>query len=363
MEWEKSGSSQGAGGGSEGGSPKKKGGRGKVIALAVIVLIVIFGLARGCMGGGGTKSEDKKLSWPDSGLATLLPDPPSAYGDILTDTEERLYADFERVSEDDFKAYVDEVKDKGFAVEAKSDTMSYDAFDEEGNKVSLLYFESSESLSVTLDAAMKATDITWPTVGPAALLPAPASLKGKVETDSATFFAAYIAETDEGAFRAYVDAVMSAGFNVDHQKTDTTFGAKNADGVSVRVEYRGNNTMFVKAEGEVAKAEEKPSQDASAAAEQGAAPSTTSGAGDSADFRAMVDSYEAFYNEYVEFMKKYTSEGNPVDMLVDYGSMTKRYAEMNEKMASVDEDSLSAEDYQYFIDAQTRINQKLAELA
>lgn len=77
------------------------------------------------------------------------------------------------------------------------------------------------------------------------------------------------------------------------------------------------------------------------------------------EFKEAMDSYEAFFDEYAEFMKKYSESDNPTAMLGDYSSMMTRYAETMEKLDEIDEDSLSAADALYYTEVMARINQKL----
>lgn len=84
----------------------------------------------------------------------------------------------------------------------------------------------------------------------------------------------------------------------------------------------------------------------------------------SADFRALMDSYEAFFDEYIAFMKKYTSNsGNTASMMNDYLNYLSKYTDMMEKMQSIDTSSLSNEDLAYYLEVTNRITQKLLAYA
>ena len=85
-------------------------------------------------------------------------------------------------------------------------------------------------------------------------------------------------------------------------------------------------------------------------------------AGVSADFKAAMDKYEAFIDEYVTFIKKYEEEGKPASMLADYAKMMTQYSEFAETMAAYNGDNLSAADYAYYIEVMGRVSQKLLEL-
>ena len=114
-----------------------------------------------------------------------------------------------------------------------------------GNKLELSYYESSQELSINLDAPMEFSDIAWLGGEAGGLLPVPKSLVGKIENESASGFTAYIANTPIGDFNAYVSACAEKGFDADYTKDDGSYSAKNADGWSLTVEYIGFNTMSI----------------------------------------------------------------------------------------------------------------------
>lgn len=81
------------------------------------------------------------------------------------------------------------------------------------------------------------------------------------------------------------------------------------------------------------------------------------------DLKAFLDSYEEFVNQYVEFMKKYNSDpDNMVSMLGEYGEMMQKYAAFAEKIEKYDSNSMSTEDYKYYIEVTTRCSQKMLEV-
>ena len=246
-------------------------------------------------------------------------------------------------------------------------TQSYEAYTEDGNHLRLSYYSSSKEISVMLDAAVEMSDLAWPTSGAGALVPAPASKKGKVSADRSTYFSASVGDTDASAFAAYADACIAAGFNVDYSKGDTSFNAKNADGVKVSLSYKGFNTMEVSVDSSDASsasapapAENQKSDGASASSGDSSASSVSGGVTPS--FKETMDSYEDFMNQYVDFMKKYKESGNDAAMLADYGKMMTSYADWVSKIDDIDEDALSASDCAYYLEVQGRVTQKLAEI-
>lgn len=80
------------------------------------------------------------------------------------------------------------------------------------------------------------------------------------------------------------------------------------------------------------------------------------------EFKETMDSYEAFFKEYVDFLKKYESSDNTLGMLSDYMDYISKYAEMSEKLASLDTNDLSEEETAYYMEVTMRITELLGEL-
>lgn len=98
---------------------------------------------------------------------------------------------------------------------------------------------------------------------------------------------------------------------------------------------------------------------------------TTSDTGDSTveetglrkDFKEAMDSYETFMNEYCDFMKKYND--NPADpgLIADYASYAAKYADFVSKFGKWENEDLNDAETAYYIEVQTRVNNRLAEVA
>lgn len=343
MDWEPAGKNA--------DKPKGRKRRGCLVAVVVVVaLFVIAGVSR-CGGGG-----DERLDWPTSGLATMLPKPESDAGSVSINDGETFSASVDRYTQEQFESYVAQCQEMGFTVEAVSDVDEFDAYSEDGYHLTLHLYDSLENMDIDLEAPIEMGTISWPTAGVGSLVPAPTSTTGKIDSDSSTFFLAYVGETNAEAFASYVDACSGAGFNVGYDRGDTWYSADNADGVSLRVEYRGFNTMMVRVDAP---------DDVEATTPPTEAPTTPDGsaAGGSSDFRATMDAYEAFMNEYCDFMETYSSDSsNIVAMATDYADMMSRYEDAMEQIDAIDENSLSADDLAYYTEVMGRVNARLLEI-
>ena len=81
------------------------------------------------------------------------------------------------------------------------------------------------------------------------------------------------------------------------------------------------------------------------------------------DFKAAMDSYEKFFDEYVTIMKKF--KNNPTDMSVlsDYTKYMGQYSDMMQKFEKWEDEDLNVAETNYYIEVQARITKKLLEVA
>lgn len=114
-------------------------------------------------------------------------------------------------------------------------------------------------------------------------------------------------------------------------------------------------------EGEAA-VENQPVEN-TAPAEEPAESTAEETGGVSPEFKKTMDDYEAFFNEYAEFMKKYANSDDAMSMLNDYLSMLTKYSEAMEGLDSINEQELSTADYAYYTEVMLKIDAKLIEAA
>lgn len=84
------------------------------------------------------------------------------------------------------------------------------------------------------------------------------------------------------------------------------------------------------------------------------------GAGVDPELKAFLDSYEAFVDEYVDIMKKYSEDSSDVTgMLGDYLNALEQLAEFEEKVEAYDTEKMSAADLAYYLEVTSRCTKKL----
>ena len=367
-------------------APKQKKKHGCLFKLLILIVVaaVAFGAWQAWQGIQTWKLNSETYAWPTSGIATLLPQPESANGSISSNTDSAFDATIRKTNAAAYSDYVAACKEKGFDLDASSTSSKYTAYTDDGYLLTLSFDSSDELMGITVESPMKMSEIAWPTTGLGALVPAPASTKGAIKDDSATHFEAFVGGMTKEAFDTYVESCSAAGFNVDYKRTNSdyynTYRAENAEGDKVELTYKGGNIVEVdvQAHKEAAAAETPATTETTETAEPAADVAATEPVAETVteaaaqdpnvvtpSFKEMMDSYEAFMNQYCDFMEKYTADGAMDDplaaasMLADYASMMQQYADWAEKIDAIDEETLTPADDAYYIEVNARVAARL----
>lgn len=344
--------------------------RGWVILLTAILAIGIIGVV-GC----GSKGE--KFEWSSLELSALLPEPNSHIGEILSDSEDYLSIYVHKTAKEEYKDYLNACKSFGYTLESSKTESNYSAYNEAGYKLSLWYNSNDKELHISLDAPMEMATLSWPESGIASLLPAPLSKAGNIQVEASDKFYVYVGETSKEDYDAYVTACTENGFSVNYEKNDKYYSADNENGVHLSLQYRGGNIMYV----EIAEREHTGEEGSKAVEDSGTAaiPDSTAASAEQPlptenttsasvsdidpEFKEAMDSYEAFYDEYCDFMKKYKENPTDLKLLAKYSEMVTKLAEMNEKFEAWDKDEMNEAELKYYLEVNARVTQKLAEAA
>lgn len=89
--------------------------------------------------------------------------------------------------------------------------------------------------------------------------------------------------------------------------------------------------------------------------------SETTAGGIRPDVKAAIDSYEQFYNEYCDFLRRYSESNYSATMMTEYMQMYASLAEYEARWDALDVDSFTAEEEAYYEAADERIIQKMLE--
>ena len=333
---------------SQGGKAKKPFYRRWWFVLLVIVAVIAVAVTFMNMG--------EKIEWEEMVLCEMLPEPPADRGEIHINSSEELWINLDSVSDKQFADYVDKCKAKGYTVEAELSSSSFTAYNAEGYKLSLSHY--SEELSIDLDKPMELGEIKWPTSTAGKQLPAPKSSIGKISSEYEDNFYVYIGETSKTDYDDYVEACKEMGFNVDYNKGEEYYSADNSEGWHIHLAYVGNNVMSI----DIDAPSEKTTQNETVIHSEEETEKIDSN-GIDPEFKAAMDSYETFMNEYVDFMKRFNENSSDLALLADYADYMSKYAEFVEDFDKWDDEEMNTAETAYYIDVQARVNKKLLELS
>ena len=80
----------------------------------------------------------------------------------------------------------------------------------------------------------------------------------------------------------------------------------------------------------------------------------------SPEFKKTMDSYEEFFDEYVDFMKNYDENTSDPAMLMKMSELMTKEADMLQKMESMDQSEMTTAEAAYYLEVTARIEAKLA---
>lgn len=323
----------------------------KKILSVILCLLLCLSL---CACGG------EKVAWSDMVLGEMLPEPPANKGEIHENSNEELWIDIYNISDKQFADYVNACKEKGFTVDAQSDSISYDAYNSEGYKLGISHYGNGEEMTIDLEIPMEMSTIIWPTSVAGSKIPAPKSSIGKFSYEYDDNFFVYVGNTTKTDYAEYVAACLNAGFNVDYSKGDDYYYADNSDGWHVDIRYIGNNIISIDID---APSEDDSGNDVTTSPAAPPTQSTTDNNSIAPDFKAAMDSYEKFMDEYVAFMKKYSANPTDMSLLADYADYMSKYADFVDDFEDWDDEDMNAAEAAYYIEVQARVNKKLLEIA
>ena len=342
---------------------EKKPNMKNILAIISFALIIPFFMLFGGSYGG---NHNEKIDWDSIVLSEQLPEPKSNKGEIITDSDESLCVYIANSSLNDYNNYINKCKEYGFVIDADNSTSSYEAYDDEGYKLRIYYAKSSKKFQIDLEAPLKMKKIQWPTSNVVSKLPAPKSQVGKVDYNHDNSFAIYVGDTTKADYDEYVNSCISAGFSIDYSKNEKTYWGDNSEGYHISVEYKGNNTMYISIDApddEEIKSEETNAGTEKENGNETEAKDESSSGGISSDFKAAMDSYEKFFDEYVAIMKKYANNPSDMSILGDYTKYMGQYADMMADFEKWESEDMNAAETAYYLEVQGRITKKLLEVA
>lgn len=217
-----------------------------------------------------------------------------------------------------------------------------------------------------ISEATKGKGFEMPDTDIAKMLPDPGSNYGEVSYSSDDSLSIKVYKYNNDDFKNYMKECKKAGFDVDVESSDKSYDATNEAGYTLSLYYYTNDKkMSINLDEPTTETENTTDQsnnldtntedtqtDNSAADNGGIRP----------EIKEAIDSYESFMNEYVEFMKKYESSNDVASLAAQYTDFVSKYADAERKFDALENDDLNDAETTYYIEVQTRINNKLLEI-
>lgn len=184
------------------------------------------------------------LEIPKAGLGRLIPEIPGGRGDVGYDYENGLGVNYYDVSKEEFEAYKEACKKKGFIVDLKDVYLGFEAYNEQGYKIEVRNYDGE--MSIRVENRIEMGDLIWPKTEIVNLIPKPNSDFGKIDEHSERYLYLYIGNTTKKEYQEYINRCIEYGFNQKiSQREDGGFFAENGKGYDLRVRYPGFNTMVI----------------------------------------------------------------------------------------------------------------------
>lgn len=219
------------------------------IVLVLAAFLFIVPLFRSCGASANNDShsrEDETFDWPENGLSRIIPQPESDKGYIIVNYEDDFSLQVYDISQKDYEEYLEDCQNEGFTIDSYNGTINYNAYNEEGYYISLIYSDDDESLYINVQAPITSEEFEWPRSEIAKLIPVPNSNVGSISFDGSYGFCIYVGNTTKEEYNQYVNACYDSGFDIDYRKGDDFFYADNVDGYHLSLSYEGYNTMFIR---------------------------------------------------------------------------------------------------------------------
>lgn len=223
----------------------------KIPAIIAFVLIIPISFLYAGKDGGllneNPRDEYQTVVWSELELGDKLPDLGVNEAEIVWDLDTSLILYVYDFTEDRFKSYINECKEFGYTIDIDNSGANWIAYNSEGYKLHLSFwdFDEDKQFTIDLEDPIKRNNISWPNTDLVNTVPIPEYLIGEVSSEYSSSYAVYLVDVPKTYFSNYTNSCMANGFNIDYSKSDTYFHAENSAGISITVEYKGFNTLYI----------------------------------------------------------------------------------------------------------------------
>ena len=221
--------------------------------------------------------------------------------------------------------------------------------------------------------------IDWSTIVLKDVIPEPPSTQGEINVNSDEELSVNLEKVTDDQYNTYLNECIDMGFDIDAEKSSGSYEAYNLDGYSLRLS-RSDDELDITVEVSMqtstpeptateAPVTASPTEEAESVTPTATPEPTTNDTGNAdsngirSDFKAAMDSYESFINDYVDFYKKYEENPSDLSLLADYADYMTKLSDMTSKFDQWESEGLNDAELDYWLEVQTRVNAKLVEVA
>jgi hypothetical protein len=191
-------------------------------------------------------NDTETIEWSKLAMGDKLPDFGKTQAEIVWDNDNVLILYFYESNKTEFEEYIDSCKDFGYNIDVEDDGANFTAYNSEGYCLHLQYLDwGNKKLTIDLEDPKDSDTIIWPSSAIVEDVPIPNHLIGEVSTEYDTSYAVYLVGVEQSYFTEYVSLCIENGFNIDYSKSKTYFRGENSNGISITVEYKGFNTLYI----------------------------------------------------------------------------------------------------------------------
>ncbi len=338
--------------------------------LGVLLMIPFSVSCFSCVSNqtGISEEKDETFSWSEIVLSDKIPSLESENGHIWDNTKNRLQLNVYNIPIKQYYSFVENCKTMGYTIESTENEEDYLAFNQDGYKLSLHYSILHDGeVDIEINAPKQLSEFVFPDSDLAKLIPVPKSNIGEIADNSENRLLIYVGKMPKESYNAYIDECAEKGFTIDLEKSENSYNAKNADGFKLYVTYNGNENIEIslyapeKKEPENSAGMGSSSAVSSSSEDSNTISSTIDPTTIRPEIKEGLDSYAAFMDEYVVFLKKYTQSTNPLEMLSELSKYTEKLEEFEEKWDNIDDSDWTPAELAYYNKVMTEISMKMLE--
>ena len=211
------------------------------ILIAIIGIVIIVPTLKSCSSDNNNANNVSDKDWSILFLGDVIPQTSSKKFDIHTNTEEELWMDVLKTSEEEYFKYISECKSIGYTNDMNETSIGFDAYNGDGYSLSLLYYSYNEEMNIQVRTPTQLSEIDWSTYKISEILPSPRSSVGAIEIEDAEKTEVVIGKTTAEDYSEYCTLCKDKSFTVDAEEKNNSYSSYNKNGYKINLSYNSGN--------------------------------------------------------------------------------------------------------------------------